>query len=250
MTTRILLLGGTTQARELAALLATRPQAAVTVSLAGRTRAPLDQPVPMRSGGFGGAAGLAAYIEEHAIDLVVDATHPYAAAISHNAAEAVADTGIDLVALHRPPWEAREDDLWVTAETVEDALEALGARPRRVLVTLGRNEVRALEAAPRHRYLVRSIDPIEPPLAVPDAGYIEARGPFEEAQERDLLVHHRIDAIIAKNSGGEASYGKIAAARALRIEVILIARPPHPAVDTVGTVEEALAWIEARYTLG
>ncbi|MDQ0512835.1 cobalt-precorrin-6A reductase [Ancylobacter amanitiformis] len=240
---RLLILGGTLEARELAATIAAQGGYDASLSLAGRTRNPHGQPLPLRSGGFGGVEGLVEHLKAERIDALVDATHPFAAIISRNAAEAARRAGVPLLALVRPAWERRAGDIWTAASDIPEAVGKLGARPRRVLVTLGRNEVHALEAAPQHDYLVRSIDAIEPPLALAFARYIEARGPFEEAGERALLVDNRIDAILSKNSGGAATYGKIAAARALGIEVIMVARPARPDVATVASIAAAMAWL-------
>ncbi|MER9326287.1 cobalt-precorrin-6A reductase [Mesorhizobium sp. M0488] len=244
MTHRILILGGTTEARQLASKLAAR--ASVTLSLAGRTESPVAQGVPVRSGGFGGADGLAAYLRDGLIDLLIDATHPYAARISANAAHAARLAGVPIFALRRPGWVPVEGDRWTQVDTAGDAAQALGAAPRRVLLALGRQEVAAFEAAPQHHYLIRSVDPVEPKLAVPDATYLLARGPFREVEERALLEKHRIDAVVSKNSGGEATYGKIAAARALGIEVVMIRRPLLPDVPSAETVE-ALAAVVDRF---
>ncbi|MFG1398161.1 cobalt-precorrin-6A reductase [Roseixanthobacter pseudopolyaromaticivorans] len=242
----VLILGGTRDARQLAARFADRADLSVLLSLAGRTENPAPQPVPVRSGGFGGAEGLADFLRAHGTCAVIDATHPYAANISRNAALACAATGVPLLALGRPAWEAQAGDRWREVEDVAAAVEALGMAPRRVFLALGRNEVRAFEAAPQHAYLVRSVDPIDPPLAVPDAEYVLARGPFAEADDRALLARHGIDAIVAKNSGGTATYGKIAAARALGIEVVMLRRPPLPDVPRVSDADAALAWLDAR----
>ena len=226
MTHRILILGGTTEARQLAGKLAARADLSVTLSLAGRTESPVAQRrAGTRVGGFGGADGLAAYLRETRIDLLIDATHPYAAQISANAAQAARMAGVPILALRRPGWEPVEGDRWTLVDTVGDAVQALGPAPRRVFLALGRQEVAAFEAAPQHHYLIRSVDPVEPKLAVPDATYLLARGPFREADERALLEKHRIDVVVSKNSGGEATYGKIAAARALGIEVVMVRRP-------------------------
>ena len=237
----VLILGGTTEARVLAQRLAARPELSVTLSLAGRTRAPAAQPVPVRVGGFGGAEGLAAYLRENRVALLIDATHPYAARISRNAAEAARLTATPILALRRPPWTRVEGDLWREVDTVAEAVVALGAEPRRVFLALGRQEARAFEAAPQHRYLVRSVDPIAPPLALPHVRTITARGPFDETAERALLAAERIELVVAKNSGGAATYGKIAAARGLGIEVVLVRRPELPQVVSAGTVDEAAA---------
>lgn len=244
---RLLILGGTAEARALAAALAARGHYEVSLSLAGRTRNPLDQPAPFRSGGFGGAEGLAAHLKDQRIDALVDATHPFAANISRNAAEAAKAAGVPLLALLRPEWTREPGDLWTKAADIPDAVAKLGTAPRRVLAALGRNEAHALEAAPQHHWLVRSIDPIEPPLALPSVATIEARGPFAEEDERALLTANRIDAVLSKNSGGAATYGKIVAARALGIEVIMVARPARPEVETAASVAEAMAWVESRF---
>ncbi|MDQ0348211.1 cobalt-precorrin-6A reductase [Ancylobacter vacuolatus] len=241
---RLLILGGTAEARELATALQARGGFALSLSLAGRTRNPLPSDAPTRSGGFGGVEGLEAHLKAERIDALIDATHPFAATMSHNAAQAARRAGVPLLALLRPEWPRQPGDIWSEVADIPEAVEKLGPAPRRVLVALGRNEVRALEAAPQHHYLVRSIDPVEPPLAVPQARYIEARGPFAEEDEHALLTAHRIDAILSKNSGGEATYGKIAAARALGIEVVMVARPPRPPVETVASVGEVLAWLK------
>ncbi|MER8465223.1 cobalt-precorrin-6A reductase [Mesorhizobium sp. M1396] len=244
MTHRILILGGTTEARQLAGKLTERADLSITLSLAGRTESPVAQGVPVRSGGFGGADGLAAYLRETGVDLMIDATHPYAAQISANAAQAARAAGVPILALRRPGWEIVEGDRWTQVDTVGDAVQALGPAPRRVFLALGRQEVAAFEAASQHHYLVRSVDPVEPRLAVPDARYLLARGPFREPDERALLEEHRIDVIVSKNSGGEATYGKIAAARALGIEVIMIRRPDLPDVPSAETVEALAAIVD------
>jgi precorrin-6A/cobalt-precorrin-6A reductase len=244
----ILILGGTADARELAGALAKREDLAVTLSLAGRTAEPLEQPVPARRGGFGGAQGLASYLRAERIDVLIDATHPYAAAISANAVEAARSAEVKLLALRRPPWIEAPGDVWTEVDTMEDAAEALGKAPRRVFLALGRKELRPFEAAPQHVYLVRSVDPVDPPLAVPHAIYVTARGPFSEEEDRALLQRHRIDAIVAKNSGGAATYGKIAAARALHLPVIMLKRPALPEAESVTSVETALAWLNHAMT--
>ena len=220
----------------------------VTLSLAGRTVAPARQPVPVRSGGFGGAAGLADYLAREHVDVLIDATHPYAGGISANAWAAAQMSSVRFVAVHRPPWIAVAGDRWTEVETVRGAVRALGATPRRVLVALGRNEIAPLVEAPQHFYLIRSVDPVDPPLRLPHATYVTGRGPFVEADEIALMRTDRIEVVIAKNSGGGATYGKIAAARALGIEVIMLRRPPVPDAPSVATVDEAIAWLDHALT--
>jgi len=241
---RILILGGTTEARQLAERLAPRRDLDVRLSLAGRTSNPIPHPVPLRIGGFGGPAGLADYLETERIDRLIDATHPYAAVMSHNAARAAAIARVPLLALRRPAWTRVPGDRWTEVADAREAARALGEKPRRVFLALGRNEIAPFETAPQHVYLVRSVDPVEPPLAVPHATYVQARGPFREEDDRALLAAHAIDTVVSKNSGGPAAYGKIAAARTLGAEVILLRRPALPQVPAVESVDAAVAWLD------
>jgi precorrin-6A/cobalt-precorrin-6A reductase len=245
---RVLILGGTIEARQLAGHLAARPGLTATLSLAGRTAAPMRQPVPVRIGGFGGADGLALYLRSERIDALIDATHPYAAVISANAARAAQCAGVPWLALRRWPWIAVAGDCWSEIADVPAAVNALGSAPRRVFLALGRKDLAPFAGAPQHHYLVRSVDPVDPPLAVPHATYVTARGPFTQEEDRALLVAHGIEVLVAKNSGGEATYGKIAAARMLGLPVIMLRRPAlPPALPTgvaVETVEDAVAWLD------
>jgi len=140
-------------------------------------------------------------------------------------------------------------DVWIEVADVAGAVAALASAPRRVFVALGRNELQPFVRAPQHHYLVRSIDPVDPPLALPQTVYITSRGPFDEADERALLAQHRIEVIIAKNSGGRSSYGKIAAARALGLPVVVLRRPVLPQVPAVETVEDVVAWLDHARTV-
>ena len=228
--------------------LARRADLEIVVSLAGRTKSPAPQAAPVRTGGFGGAAGLADYLVKENIGAIIDATHPYANVMSANANSAARQSAVPLIALRRPPWPAVTGDRWSEAGDVAAAVHMLGDRSRRVFAALGRSELAPLTAAPQHFYLIRSIDPVEPPLPLPRAAYVTGRGPFSEVAERTLLVSYGIEIIIAKNSGGAATYGKIAAARALGIEVIMLRRPLPPDAPAVETVEEAIAWLDHAVT--
>jgi precorrin-6A/cobalt-precorrin-6A reductase len=245
---RLLILGGTTEARQLAARLAERADLDVTLSLAGRTASPVPHAVPVRVGGFGGAAGLADYLVSERIDVLIDATHPYAKIMSQNAAAAAHQTAVALVALRRPAWVAVAGDRWIEASDVREAVAAMGQQSRSVFVALGRNELAPFAGAPQHRYLVRSVDPVDPPLPLPHVSYITARGPFSEADDRALMAAHAVEIVISKNSGGSAAYGKIAAARALGIKVIMLRRPPAPGGPAVETIDDALAWLDHALT--
>jgi precorrin-6A/cobalt-precorrin-6A reductase len=245
---RILILGGTTEARQLAGRLAGRAGLDITLSLAGRTASPAAQPVRVRVGGFGGADGLAKYLVSERIDALIDATHPYATMISANAIAATRRGGVPLVALRRPPWVVVSGDRWIEVSDVREAARALGQTPRRVFVALGRNELKPFCNAPQHYYLIRSVDPVDPPLPLPRVGYVTGRGPFSETDDHTLMTEHRIDVVVAKNSGGPATYGKIAAARALGVDVIMLRRPAAPACAAVATIEDAIVWLDHALT--
>lgn len=246
MTLRLLILGGTSEGNALAEALAERTDLEVVSSLAGRTQLPVLPPGTVRIGGFGGIEGLVQFLREQQIQLIIDATHPYAARISRNAAEAAAALGLPLLRLERPPWRALPDDNWIDVESLAEAA-AEAAAFSRVFLSIGSNDLTPFAGITQTSFLVRLIDlPAEPlPLAVHDI--VLARGPFLEDDERRLLESHDIEAIVSRNSGGEATYGKIAAARALRLPVIMIARPlPAPAqrgVAVAASVEEALRWL-------
>ena len=251
---RILVLGGTTEASALVEALARRPGLDVTLSLAGRTAAPRQAPVPTRRGGFGGPEGLAAWLADHRTDLLVDATHPFAATISGNAALAAAVAAVPLLALRRPPWARQEGDRWIETATVVEAAAALHhqAADERlcVLVTIGRQELTAfLAAAPkRHAYLARAIEPLAaampPGTAVTE---LRDRGPFTLAAELALMRERGVGLLVTKNAGGTATIAKIEAARVLTLPVVIVRPPEKPAMPAiVETVEAALAWIEAH----
>ncbi|MCC5781234.1 cobalt-precorrin-6A reductase [Nitratireductor sp. B36] len=242
----LLILGGTGEARRLAARLCAWGALRVVTSLAGRTSTPKALQGEVRVGGFGGAEGLARYLEGEGIDLMVDATHPFAARMARNATEAARLTGVPLITLMRAAWQPVAGDKWQTASGMAEAATLLGPEPRRVFLAIGRQEVQAFRAAAQHNYLVRSVEPVEPTHLPPNAHCILARGPFSEDDEIALLADHRIDIVVAKNSGGAATYGKIAAARRLGLPVIMIDRPKPTGAAVVAGVDEAMAAIEAH----
>lgn len=239
---RVLILGGTTEASELAKLLAGDSRFAAILSFAGRTAQPKAQPIETRVGGFGGADGLARYIEEQAIDAVIDATHPYAPRISANAVVACQRAGAPLASLIRPAWKPVAGDNWQTAPTAVAAGLAIGKEPRRVFLALGRQELHFFAAFARHHYIARLIEP--PQGARPhNLVVLQQRGPFDFDAELRLLKERKIEVIVSRNSGGDATYAKIEAARVLRLPVIMITRPAKPAGHIVKTAEEAVAWL-------
>jgi len=243
---RVLILGGTTEASALARLIAGDARFDATLSLAGRTSAPRLQPLATRTGGFGGAEGLARFVGESAVDVVVDATHPYADQISANAFAACGMTGVPLVSIARPAWQVEAGDHWQVVRDADDAATALGAVPRRVFLSLGRLDLHAFAPAPQHHYVARIIDPPQQKFLPPDLRFLQARGPFDRAGETRLLKDEKIEIVVSKNSGGVATYAKIEAARDLGLPVVMIARPAKAAGHVVHSAEEAVDWLTQR----
>ncbi|MGW0122658.1 cobalt-precorrin-6A reductase [Streptomyces sp. NPDC003327] len=254
----VLILGGTTEARALAGLL--HGEARVTSSLAGRVASPRLPAGEVRIGGFGGPDGLAAWIREHRVDAVIDATHPFAERISFNAAAAAATAHVPLLALRRPGWVPEPGDDWrevASLEAAATALDALGGpgglsgpgardgRDLRVFLTTGRMGLAAFAACP-HWFLVRSVDAPDHPMPARTEVLLD-RGPFTLDGERELLARHRIDVVVTKDSGGAATAPKLTAAREAGVPVVVVRRPPVPGgVPTATTPEEAAAWAVSR----
>jgi precorrin-6A/cobalt-precorrin-6A reductase len=239
---KILLLGGTTEAREIADVLAKCTESDAMISLAGRTSIHAKFQIPVRIGGFGGAEGLAVFLRENAFDLLINATHPYADQMWRNAIDAARLADVPLVAFHRPPWTPTMGDRWTQVDGVAGAIATLGRRKaRNVFLPLGHKELVKFEAVPRHRYLIRAIETFDPPLKLPKASYIKARPPFDKASELELLKKHEIDVMIVKNSGGSVSYAKIVAARELGIEVIVISRPFVPEIEHARNIADVVS---------
>ena len=246
MPERLLLLGGTREAAALAHALDGNPWIDTTYSLAGRTRRSVPVPGTARTGGFGGPDGLAAYLREARIRLLVDATHPYAAIISAHAAMACERAGVRRLVLHRAPWTPGPGDRWIEVADAAAAARALPGLGERVLLTVGSRGLAPFLGVQGVRFVVRAI---EPPAAALDAERCEVvldRGPFAVEAERRLLESRAIDAIVSKNSGGTAARAKLEAARALGLPVVMIARPPPPPGERVQSVTAARSWIEAR----
>ncbi len=242
---RILILGGTSEASALAKLIAGDTRFQPTLSLAGRTASPATPPIPYRIGGFGGWEGLAAWIEAEGVGAMVDATHPFAARISANAVKAAEATGVAFVSLIRPAWTSQDGDHWIGVPSPEAAAAALGASARTVFLATGRLELPAFAAAPQHSYIARVIDHPGDVALPPRIAFICDRGPFDTAAEERLLKERRAEIVVSKNSGGAATYGKIEAARSLRLPVVMIERPDKPALHPVNSATEALRWLEA-----
>jgi precorrin-6A/cobalt-precorrin-6A reductase len=240
---RLLILGGTTEASALARHIAGRSDLDPTLSFAGRTQNPVVPPIPFRTGGFGGVAGLKTYLAETRTDAVIDATHPFAAQMSAHAAEACRDLGLPVAMFTRAPWRAVPGDRWVSVADMKAAAAALGDAPRRAFLTVGALQLPAFATAPQHHYLIRTIDPPNA-AALPDHRLILARGPFTVAEETALMREAAIDALVTKNSGGKATAAKLAAARALGIEVIMVERPKSVDIPIFETLDAVMGWIE------
>ncbi|UWQ36305.1 cobalt-precorrin-6A reductase [Leisingera aquaemixtae] len=240
--TRILLLGGTTEASALAKTLAGAGMDAV-FSYAGRTAHPVSQPLPTRVGGFGGIEGFAAYLEAENITHVVDATHPFAAQMSSNAVHACEAAGVPLCAFERPAWQAGEGDQWLHTDSIEEAVNALPDTPARVFLAIGKQNLTQFAAKPQHHYLLRLVDAPEADLPLPHTTVEIARGPFDAAGDTALLQRHAITHVVAKNAGGAGAAAKLTAARNLALPVIMIGRPEVPQRPVMGSVAEVMAWL-------
>src|SRR6266404_549710 len=208
-TMRLLILGGTTQASALARRIAARQDLDSILSFAGRTRGPVPPPIPFRIGGFGGILGLKTYLIEERIAAVVDATHPFAAQMSQNAAIACYDLAIPLAILTRPAWRQQGGDRWISVADMKAAVRALGETPRRVFLTVGALQLAAFAAAPHHHYLVRTIGHPHGMAALPSHRLFLARGPFSVEDEIALMQEERIEVLVTKNSGGVSNDTKI-----------------------------------------
>jgi precorrin-6A/cobalt-precorrin-6A reductase len=247
---RVLILGGTTEASELARRLANDSRFETTLSLAGRTSHPKAQPVQTRTGGFGGIDGLAAWLEREAVEAVIDATHPYADQISAHAVAACGQLGIPLATILRPAWQPQPNDRWLEVASAEAAADALGPTPQNVFLSIGRLELGAFATRPHHHYVARMIEPPDELALPPDLRLIFERGPFDAPAETALLAQEKIDILVSKNSGGLATYTKIEAARRLGIPVVMISRPHKPHGDAVDDAEGAVRWLEQQLAHG
>ncbi|MBC7953503.1 MAG: cobalt-precorrin-6A reductase [Rhodospirillaceae bacterium] len=238
----MLILGGTTEAARLARALVGSGLDVIT-SLAGRTDNAPVLPGTMRVGGFGGVEGLAEYLTAHAIDRVIDATHPFAARISAHAAQACTQSGVPRLMLVRPAWHKQEGDDWVEVADMDQAAGMVADLGRRAFLTVGIGEVAAFAGSPVW-FLVRLIADQTLPLA--DYRVITGKGPFDAQAEQQVMRAHDIDLLVTKASGGAATYGKIAAARELGLRVLMVQRPVLPEGEQVNTVEAGMAWLQKR----
>jgi precorrin-6A/cobalt-precorrin-6A reductase len=238
----VLVLGGTAEAAALARALVDELGDGIrlTSSLAGRVEKPGPLPGAVRVGGFGGPAGLAAYLRDQDVSLLVDATHPFADRISRNARLAAEAAGIPRLGLDRPLWKRDPRDRWVEVATMAQAARAVSDIASRAFLTVGRTEIAPFTESRNVWFLVRLVETPAEPLPLPDHETVIARGPFTAAAERELMAHHRIGVVVTKASGGAATEGKIIAAREADIPVLMVRRPKPEPGHRVTSVEAAL----------
>ena len=242
---RLLLLGGTGEARALAARL--HPRVDLISSLAGRVPDPALPVGPVRVGGFGGAAGLRNWLGDNGIGAVVDATHPFAATITANAATACAELGLPHLVLYRPPW---DPDGAIEVRSDAEAADVVADKGySRVFLTTGRSGVTAFRAGDAW-FLIRVVTPPDPDTLPRHHSVLLSRGPYRYDAEYALMDRHGIEAVVTKNSGGSLTHAKLQAAQDLGVDVVMIQRPELPqGVLAVASVEDAEAWVLDRAVL-
>lgn len=253
---KILILGGSGEGFALDKALHNHPSAIAITSFAGRTSLPRKPLGPFRTGGFGGAEGLAAYIRNENITALIDATHPFAAAISRNAAKAAALTGRPLLHIRRPAWQKTCRDQWVEVKSTEEAASILTSEHSPTLLTTGRLELSSFLNRQDITFIARTIEPAKVNGSVradeeaypANFSFIYDKGPFTLENERALIKQYNIRAIVSKNSGGPAASAKLIAARDANLPIIMITRPPlpepNPGTKLAATIEDALTWID------
>lgn len=242
MQQKLLILGGTTEATALSHLIAKTGVNAI-ISYAGRVERIRPQPIQKRIGGFGGTAGLEAYLKAENITHVVDATHPFAAQMSQNAVTACRAANVPLAALTRPAWQKQPGDRWQHVADITAAAAWLNQPARRIMLAIGRMHLNAFTPHPQHFYLLRLVDAPDTAPAFPNHETIISRGPFTQEADMALLKQHQIDLVISKNAGGAGAYAKIEAARRLDIEVLMIDRPALPPRQEFHAPDAILDWL-------
>ena len=244
---RLLILGGTAEAAALArgALARFGDKLQVTTSLAGRTERPAPLPGQIRTGGFGGPAGLAAYLTEYAVGRVIDATHPFATRISAEARLACEEAIVPRLLLLRPPWRRHPLDHWIEVDDMNAAAAMVRRTGQRAWLTVGAGEIACFSTAAHVHFLVRLVDAPHRPLPLRSYEVVFGRGPFTLAEERQRIERHAIDVLVCKASGGVATEAKLIAARERGVPVIMVRRPPDEPGEAVETVEAALDWLAA-----
>lgn len=244
MTRCVVVLGGTAEARLLAARLAERSGVRVVSTLAGRVREPRLPVGEVRVGGFGGPDRMAAWLRAERVDAVVDATHPFAERISRSAAVAARLAGLPIVLLRRPGWTAGDGDDWRWVGSLDKAARLLPGVGTRAFLTTGRQGLAVFAGLDSMWFLVRCVDPPEPPLPA-TMRLLLARGPYTVDGELALMREHCVDVLVTKDSGGGLTSAKLTAARELGVPVVIVRRPEPPDVPLVPTVEDALSWLDS-----
>lgn len=238
---KLLLLAGTSEARKLAGLLAEIPDIDVTASLAGVTREPLDLPVPMRSGGFGGRAAFTQYLRDQKFDAVIDATHPFAAKISKRSYEVAREMGLAYLQILRPEWSPEDGDAWSFVENERQAADHI-PQGSVVFLATGRQTLLRFDNMTGRRLICRQIDRSDGPFPFENGEFLIGRPPFSEQEEVDLFKALKVDWLVVKNAGGALSRSKLLAARQLNIPVLLIKRPALLGCQKVETAQAAFDW--------
>jgi precorrin-6A/cobalt-precorrin-6A reductase len=244
-TSKILILGGTGEGMALANALVSLPGCQIVSSLAGRVANPKLPPGEVRVGGFGGPEGLSAYLRDHAIAAMIDATHPFARRMGWNAAEAASATNTPLLRFERPAWQPQAGDHWIEVPDWDEAVSALRGKARRVFLALGRQELAPFTALKDVAFVIRSVEAPDADLAFADAEIVLARGPFKLEDERALLQSRNIDHLVCKNSGGGATDAKLTAARELGVTVVIQRRPKRPDVPKINDIQAAIDWVKS-----
>ena len=222
MKSKILILGGTSEAVELAKAKVLDGHDVIT-SLAGRTKEPVSVAGQTRIGGFGGAQGLANYLKEHQIDLLIDCTHPFAKQISANARKAADLTDTKLQVRTRPKWKRQEEDRWQEVENLDAACSAIPSNSR-VLLAIGSQHITAFQRRDDVFFIVRMVDEPSKPLALANYELLLGKPPLDWYEEKKILERHAVSHIVCRNSGGPKAYAKIEAARAIGLPVIIVDR--------------------------
>jgi precorrin-6A/cobalt-precorrin-6A reductase len=248
---KLLILGGTSEGRALAhAVHTANPHVHLITSLAGVTEPAPDLPGEVRSGGFGGADGLATYIKDNAINALIDATHPFAQRITENAMQACAQTDTPYLRLDRPEWTMPADTDVVFVPDAHEAARLVARTSAAALLTIGRKDLAAFEGVAKVKLVVRVIEQPDTGLKLNNAAYVIARPPFTLDGEVALMQAYGIDTVVTKASGGDATRAKLDAAAAVGARLVVLRRPPAPDTEPgfgrVFNVEDAVAWVSAR----
>lgn len=243
---RLLILGGTGDAAKLAGAASKLTDLEVIYSLAGRTRNPNLPDCKIRIGGFGGVDGLAAYLEDSKIDMVIDATHPFAATMASHAADACNKANVARVKFGRAAWVPDSID-WISVSDYKGAVDHLKNLGDRVFLSIGTKDLGAFSSLTDKWYLIRAVEKPEAPIPLTNHDLLLERGPFDDAHERTILVTTQIDVLVSKNSGG-AMAAKLQAANDLGIPIVMIEQPEPPEGEVLTTLDHTLGWIEVRLT--